>query len=457
MLCSGESCKQGRRGKPKPHNLCQRNTSRSSLDSHHTNTPLSTTAARPARLGPSLTMPLACACNPAALEDGGDDTATLPFDVIPPVFTTSSLAMGTAKDSPRRTIGVGARSETKDTPNKSTRSRRRQETVTDIRAEAETEPASITTAPRSRDTPTRSTDSTSSPMTHKHLMPTSPDSSHNHCQAPLPNRRPRPPSSGSELSDDLLQRLVARRLSRLPGVRHALGHATKGLAKQKLHRAFARGKAKLKRAFNRAGDDKSSGAGSRTARSRKAKRRASKTYSSSSGGRAEYRAAKWVQSQSYRSSHQVRPGSEGYSFQLSSPPSGDEGGHHCGDHSEDHTGNRTVDSSLNGLGSPSLDFSAAEAQSTPRRGRVRPPSITESLAQEESEELSRQSGRILGILHELRESPAKETGRPCTWYSADAQDRAVAADHPCVRARKRQLPRPARTTKVSRLAVTGTS
>lgn len=181
-----------------------------------------------------------------------------------------------------------------------------------------------------------------------------------------------------------------------------MGYATNGLVRKKMRRVVARGKAKLKLAFMRAGDDKSSG-GSRGWR--RAKRRTSRAYSSGSSARSD-RAAKWVHNQSYRSTVQHNSprspsSSGGYSFQLSPPPVGDDSG-------EQH-------SSLGlSFGSPTLDFSAPDSQSTPtKRGRrICAPSITESLANEEIQEQWLQSEQSLGMrmLQDTSTASVKQTG-----------------------------------------------
>lgn len=338
-------------------------------------------------------MPLACTCNTSALssEDGGNDNATLPFDVIPPLPFANSFDMGDPtrpEDSPRRAMDGGARG---DTPHTS-RSRRRRETT--VASKAEAGPSSIN--PTQLDTPLRSHDrdqNNSGDGFPNDSMNYAPDlfssRSHDRSQSRQPKARRSPPASGSELSDD--QRLMARNLWRLPGVRQAMGQATKGVAKHKVRRIVARGKAKLKRAFMRASDDKSSGTGSRGRR--KVKRRTSKALSSGSSAMGQSRAAKWVHNQSYRSagnrtSPRSHHDSREYSFQLSSPPVNDSG---------------EPDSSLS-FGSPMFDFSAPDSQSTPAKlgRRVRAPSITDSLAYEESQEQWRQSEQSLGTLRGLQ-------------------------------------------------------
>lgn len=302
---------------------------------------------------------------------------------------------------PRRAMDGGSRNNTPRTGH----SRRWRETT--VNKQAEAGPFSI--IPPQSDTPSRSYDQDLHSSFIKHSRHDSTFRSHD----PSPNRscdrsqsRHRqplssPPASGSELSDD--QRLMARDLFRMPGVRNAMRQATRGVAKQKMRRAVARGKAKLKRAFMRAGDDKSSGAGSRGRR--KAKRRSSKTNSMGSSLRStDNRAAKWVNHQSQRSavdhaSPRSPYGSEGYSFDLSSPTGLT--------NTREHTG-------LTSFGSPTIDFSRPEAQSTPaRRGsRIRPPSMTDSLAEEESEELWRQSEQSIGMrdLQDTSAVPAECAG-----------------------------------------------
>lgn len=345
-------------------------------------------------------MPLACTCNTSALssENGGND-ATLPFDVIPPLpFSSFDMSNNTTRneDSPRRAMDGGSRT---DTPRTSQSRRRRETTV----ASKEAEPSSIN--PHS-DASSRSHDHDhgSSPINRsQNDLASHPDESSNGSGEPSQSQqakqRPSAPTSGSELSDD--RRRMARNLLRLPGMRQTIGYATRGIAKKKVRRVVARGKAKLKQAFMRAGDDKSSG-GARGWR--KVKRRTSKAYSSCSS-RGD-RAAKWVHNQSYRSAGQLNsprsPDSSGrYSFQLSSPSVGDDSREH--------------DRSLSlSFGSPTLDFSAPDSQSTPtKRGRrVRAPSITESLAYEESQEQWRQSEQSLGmqVLQDNSPTSVKQPG-----------------------------------------------
>lgn len=336
-------------------------------------------------------MPLACTCNTSTLSsepgEGGNDRndATLPFDVILPLpFSSFDFDMDSItrnEDSPRRAMDGG----TRDTP-KASRSRRRRET-----AVAAKEPSSINPpTPHSHD------QVPSSINRSQNESPSRPDESFfNRSQSRQAKSRLSPPASGSELDDP---RQLARNLFRIPGMRQAMNQATRGVAKKKVRRVIARGKAKLKQAFMRAGDDKSSGSRGR----HRTKRRNSKAYSSGSSGRGD-RAAKWVHSQSCRQHTSPRSpnSSEGYSFQLSSPP--------CNDSGEQ-------DSNLSlslGFGSPTLDFSAPDSQSTPaKRGRrVRAPSITESLAYEESREQWRQSEQSLGKLpQDTSTASAKQTG-----------------------------------------------